>query len=270
MVDGACVALDQSGAARGRLTGDETMDELNFAGKRVLVVGGSSGIGNGIARAFRDRGAEVHVWGTRRSAADYAAEDGSDLTGMGYTQVDVSNVEAIASAPAPFADELDILVHSQGVVRYRREEFEPEGWSAVMRVNLDSVMHISQRFSNELAATGNGNVIVVSSIGGFKSVMGTPAYAASKAGAIHLVHTLGQAWAERGIRVNGIAPSLVDTKMTKVTMDNAERRDRALAKIPLGRFGTVDEMAGVALFLASPLASYICGQTIVVDGGLTL
>lgn len=244
------------------------MNELDFTGSNVLVIGGSSGIGNGIARGFLARGATVHVWGTRAAAADYAGEEGSDLTGLGYTQVDVADAEAIAAAPAPF-EAIDVLVHSQGTVLYRRKEFEPEGWNKVMAVNVGSVMQISVRFHDQLAAA-RGSVIVVSSIGAFRATMGNPAYAASKAGAVSLVKTLAQAWAGAGIRVNGIAPSLVDTKMTKVTMDNAERRDRALAKIPLGRFGTVEEMAGVALFLASPLSSYICGQTIVVDGGLTL
>lgn len=246
------------------------MNELDFTGRRVLVVGGSSGIGNGIAQAFRDQGADVHVWGTRAGAADYADDEGSDLTGLGYTQVDVSDVGAILDAADPFDAPIDVLVHSQGMVRYRRAEFSPEGWGEVMRVNLDSVMHISQRFAAQLDEAGDASIIVVSSIGGLRSVIANPAYAASKAGAIHLVRTLGQAWAPRGIRVNGIAPSLVDTKMTRVTMENPERRERSLAKIPMGRFGTVKEMSGVALFLASPLAGYVCGQTIVVDGGLTL
>lgn len=244
------------------------MNELDFTGKTALIVGGSSGIGNGIARALLERGAAVHVWGTRASAADYAGEEGSDLSGVGYSQVDVSSTAAILAAPSPF-DRLDILVHSQGAVLYRRQEFQPEGWDKVMAVNLSSVMHISNRFQPQLAKA-KGTVIVVSSIGGFQATLGNPAYAASKAGAINLVRALAKAWAGEGIRVNGIAPSLVDTKMTKVTMDNDERRDRALAKIPLGRFGAVEEMAGVALFLASPLAGYICGQTLVVDGGLTL
>lgn len=243
-------------------------NELDFTGKTVLVVGGSSGIGNGIAQAFLKRGARVHVWGTRVSAADYAGEDGSDLTGMSYTQVDVSDAAAIAAAPAPF-DALDVLVHSQGTVLYRRKEFEPEGWAKVMAVNLDSILHISNRFHPALAAA-KGTVIAVSSIGAFKATFANPAYAASKAGVVNLIRALAIAWAGDGIRVNGIAPSLVDTKMTKVTMDNQERRDRALAKIPMGRFGAVEEMAGVALFLASPLAGYICGQTLIVDGGLTL
>jgi 3-oxoacyl-[acyl-carrier protein] reductase len=244
------------------------MNDLDFSGKTALIVGGSSGIGNGIARALLERGAKVHVWGTRASAADYAGEEGSDLSGVGYTQVDVSSTEAILAASTPF-EKLDILVHSQGAVLYRRQEFQPEGWDKVMAVNLSSVMHISNRFKPQLAAA-KGTVIVVSSIGGFQATLGNPAYAASKAGAINLVRALAKAWAGDGIRVNGIAPSLVDTKMTKVTMDNDERRTRALAKIPLGRFGAVEEMAGVALFLASPLAGYICGQTLVVDGGLTL
>lgn len=244
------------------------MNPLDFTGRNVLVVGGSSGIGNGIAQAFRRAGAHVHVWGTRATAADYTDEPGSDLEGLGYTQVDVSSTSSLLDAPAPF-DELDVLVLSQGAVLYKRQEFAPEGWDKVMAINLDSVMHATQRFQPALKARG-GSVIVVSSIAAYRATLGNPAYAASKAAAVALVRTLGQAWAPDGIRVNGFAPSLVETKMTRVTTEHPERREKALAKIPLGRFGTVDEMAGVALFLASPLAGYICGQTIVVDGGLTL
>ena len=243
--------------------------ELDFTGKRVLVVGGTSGIGNGIAQAFRARGAMVHVWGTRASAADYAAADGSDLAGLGYSQVDVSDGAAIAAAPDPFAEGLDVLVHSQGAVLYKRQEFAREGFEKVVAVNLTSVMQITERFHAALAAA-QGNVIVVSSIGAFKPTFGNPAYAASKAGAVQLVRVLALAWAGEGVRVNGIAPSLVETKMTKVTMDHPERREKALSKIPLRRFGTVEEMAGVALFLASPMAGFVTGQTIVADGGVTL
>ncbi len=241
---------------------------MDFTGKTVLVVGGSSGIGNGIAQGFRAAGAAVHVWGTRASATDYAGEDGSDLHGLGYSQVDVSSAQAIADAPAPF-DRLDVLVLSQGIVLYKRQEFEAPGWDRVMAVNLDSVMHVAQRFHGMLKAAG-GSAIVVSSVAAYRATMGNPAYAASKAAAVALVRTLGQAWAADGIRVNGFAPSIVDTKLTRVTTRHPERSEKALAKIPLGRFGTIEEMAGVALFLASPLAGYVVGQTIVVDGGLTL
>jgi len=243
--------------------------ELDFAGKRVLVVGGSSGIGNGIAQAFRAKGALVHVWGTRASAADYSADEGSDLAGLGYSQVDVSDAASIAAAPDPFAEGLDVLVQSQGAVLYKRQEFQREGFDRVVAVNLSAVMQIAEKFHAALAAA-QGSIIVVSSIGAFKATIANPAYAASKAGAVQLVRALALAWANEGIRVNGIAPSLVDTKITKVTMDHPDRREKALAKIPLGRFGTVEEMAGVAMFLASPLAGFVTGQTIVADGGVTL
>jgi 3-oxoacyl-[acyl-carrier protein] reductase len=107
-------------------------------------------------------------------------------------------------------------------------------------------------------------------VSGFRANRGNPAYAASKAGAISLTRTLGEAWARDGVRVNGVAPGLVATKLTKVTTDHPERREAALRSIPLGRMGQPSEMGGAALFLASPLASYLVGQTLVVDGGLTL
>jgi len=245
------------------------IDDTDFSGRRVLVVGGSSGIGNGIAQAFRLRGAAVHVWGTRADAAAYADEPGSDLAGLGYTGVDVANPDAITAAPAPFADPIDVLVLCQGTVVYRRGEFARPGWDAVMAVNLDSVMHCTMRFRADLAAQ-RGSVIVVSSISGLKANIGNPAYAASKAGAISLTKSLGQALAAEGIRVNGLAPGLVATKLTTVTTQHPDRLAGALARIPAGRMGTPADMAGAALFLASPLAAYVTGHTLVVDGGLSL
>jgi 3-oxoacyl-[acyl-carrier protein] reductase len=243
-------------------------DDTDFTGRKVLVVGGSSGIGNGIAHGFRVRGAEVHVWGTRPSAADYDPADGCDLNGLGYDCVDVGDPDAIEAAPSPF-DGLDVLVLCQGTVVYRRGEFEREGWDRVMAVNLDSLMHISRKFRAQLSQAG-GAIVIVSSISGLKANIGNPAYAASKAGAISLTKTLGQAFAADGIRVNGLAPGLVDTKLTRVTTQHPEGLQGALSQIPQRRMGTPEDMAGAAIFLASPLASYVTGHTLVVDGGLSL
>ena len=240
---------------------------LNFSDKRVLIVGGSSGIGNGMAQAFRSHGADVHVWGTRASASDYADQEGSNLEGLHYTSVDVSVPATIDAAPS--FDQLDVLILCQGAVKYRRAEFEREGWNDVMDVNLNSVMDCSRKFRDALSAA-SGSLIVVSSTAAFHATIGNPAYAASKAGAVALVRTLAASWAGDGIRVNGIAPGFVATKMTKITTDHPKRLAGALEKIPLGRMGKPSELAGVAMFLASPLSSYILGQTIIVDGGLTL
>jgi 3-oxoacyl-[acyl-carrier protein] reductase len=244
------------------------IDDTDYTGKTVLVVGGSSGIGNGIAHAFVSRGARVHVWGTRANAGDYANVEGSDLVGLGYSFVDVGDPDVIEAAALPF-DSLDVLVLCQGTVVYRRGEFEREGWDKVIAVNLSSLMHCCRKFQSQLAAT-RGSIIIVSSISGYQANRGNPAYAASKAGAVHLTHTLGQAWAPDGIRVNGLAPGLVDTKLTKVTTQNPNRLAGALAAIPARRMGTPADMAGAAIFLASPLASYVNGQTLIVDGGLSL
>lgn len=244
------------------------MTDLDFSGKRALIVGGSSGIGNGIAHAFRSRGADVHVWGTRASADAYSGEEGSDLTGLHYAQMNVADTEAVDAYQPPF-ETLDILVACQGTVRYGREEFQREGWDVVMDVNLNSVMACATKFEPMLKAA-RGSVIIVSSVAGFNSTRGNPAYCASKHGAVGLVKALGEAWAPEGVRVNGLAPGLVDTKLTKVTTDHPKRLEASLRSIPAGRIGTPDDMAGVAMFLASPLAAYVNGQTIIADGGLSL
>jgi 3-oxoacyl-[acyl-carrier protein] reductase len=244
------------------------MDDLDFTGRNVLVVGGSSGIGNGIAHAFRKRGATVCVWGTRRRAEDYLDVEGSDLGGLEYQAVDVASAESLAAADRPFRH-LDILVLAQGTVLYRREEFTREGFAKVLAVNLQSLMACANKFHEQLAER-QGSMIIVSSAAAYHATRGNPAYGASKAAAVSLTATLGEAWAAQGVKVNGIAPGLVDTKLTKVTTGRPDRLARTLEKIPLGRLGTPEDMAGVALFLASPLAAYIVGQTILVDGGILL
>jgi 3-oxoacyl-[acyl-carrier protein] reductase len=244
------------------------MNELDFSGRQVLVVGGSSGIGNGIAQAFRAKGATVAVCGTRKGVADYSSEEGSHLEGLDYFQLDLSNAQAIESFQPSF-ETLHVLVLAQGVVIYRRGEFEMDGFRKVLEINLMSLMACATKFQAMLSAS-KGSLIIVSSTAAYHSTVGNPAYNASKTGAVGLTRTLGEAWAGSGIRVNGIAPGLVDTKMTKATTANPQRLEAALERIPLKRLGTPADMAGAALFLASPLASYIIGQTIVVDGGLIL
>src|SRR6195256_193387 len=229
------------------------MNELDFSGKQVLVVGGSSGIGNGIAQAFRSRGARVQVCGTRAAASDYSAEDGSHLEGLEYAQLDVSDPLAVEKF-RPISDRLDVLVLAQGAVIYRRGEFEMAGFRKVLEVNLMSLMACATKFHAMLSKT-RGSLIVVSSTAAYHSTKGNPSYNASKTGAVGLTRTLGEAWAEDGIRVNGIAPGLVDTKMTKVTTANPKRLEGAIERIPLKRLGTPADLAGGGRVFAAPPAS---------------
>jgi 3-oxoacyl-[acyl-carrier protein] reductase len=244
------------------------MNDLDFEGKSVLVIGGSSGIGNGIAQAFAARGAKVHVTGTRAKSQDYSAQEGADLEGLTYYRLDLSDSAAVEQWQPPF-HALDVLILCQGAVRYGRAEFKMDVFREVVEINLNSVMACALRFHPMLSAS-KGSLIAISSVAAFGARLGNPAYASSKAGTVALVKTLAEAWAKDGIRVNGIAPGLVPTKLTAVTTADEERLAKVLRQIPLRRLGTPAEMAGAALFLASPLAAYIIGHTIVVDGGKSL
>ena len=237
---------------------------LDYSGKTVLVVGGTSGIGNGIAQAFRENGAEVHVTGTRGSAGDYPD---SDMEGLHFAQLDVSDRDAVDAFAWPAS--LDVVVLSQGIARYGREEYTRKGWDDVMTVNLDSLLDCANAVRKPLAETG-GSLIIVSSIAAYNGVPSNPAYGASKAAAVSVVRSLGVAYAHFGIRVNGIAPGYVHTKINDAFLSDPEFQNKTIAETPRGRLGLPADMAGAALFLASPLADYVVGQTISVDGGLSL
>ncbi len=244
------------------------MNEIDFSDKTVLVIGGSSGIGNGIARQFRDHGAQVYVCCTRSSAADYVDEEGSDVTGLRYFQWDVSSDSSVEALQPPF-DSLDVLVASQGIVAYKRAEFQMPTFRRVLDVNLMSVMSSCTKFHAMLAKM-HGSIIMLGSGASFFSVLGNPAYSASKGALVTLTKTLAEAWARDGIRVNGIAPGLTATKITKVTWGHPRRYEDSLESIPMKRWGTPEDMGGIALFLASPLSSYLTGQMLIADGGMSL
>ncbi|HLJ64665.1 MAG TPA: SDR family oxidoreductase [Stellaceae bacterium] len=237
------------------------MYKIDFSGKDVLVTGGSSGIGNGIARIFREAGARVTITGTRAQAQDYD----SDLGEMRYFQLDVGDDAAIAAFDPGFK-KLDTLVNSVGTVAYKRREFETDTWRRVIDVNLTGVMQCCTKFHVALAAA-KGSIVMVSSMASFHAVRGNPAYSASKGALRTLVMSLAEAWARDGIRVNAVAPGYVETKLTRISRDNQAIYEKTIADTPLGRWGEPEEMGTAALFLASPMASFITGHTLPVDGG---
>lgn len=237
------------------------MYAIDLAGRQALVIGGSSGIGNGIARVFREAGAALTVTGTRPRREDYD----SDLDGMRYFPLDVASDAAVAEFDPGLA-RLDALVIAAGTVAYKRQEFQMPTWRRVIDVNLTGVMHCCTRFQPLLAAS-RGSIVVVSSMASFHATRGNPAYGASKGALRTLVMSLAEAWAGDGIRVNAVAPGFVATKLTAVSRDNPAIYDAIIRDTPLGRWGEPEEMGTAALFLASPMASFITGHTLPVDGG---
>jgi len=235
---------------------------LDFSGKRVLVTGGSNGIGNGIACAFRDAGADVLATGTK-------AQDtyDTDMADMEYAEVDLGSDDAV-QALAHQAGQVDVLVNNAGMIAYKRREFDTETFRKVMDVNLTAAMTLSTLLRPGLGAA-DGSIINISSLTGFFASSGNPAYGASKAAMMQLTKTLAVAWAEDGIRVNCIAPGWIATKMTEVSQNREAINNEILRRTPLKRWGKPADIAGVTLFLASPMAAYVTGETISVDGGFS-
>ncbi|MGA9277856.1 SDR family NAD(P)-dependent oxidoreductase [Ilumatobacter sp.] len=239
---------------------------IDFTGRVVLVAGGSSGIGLGTARRFQLAGAAVHVTGTRASAADYP--DG-DLDGLTFHQLDVADPGAAENLAADF-DALDVLVPSVGTVAYGGAEYDIDTFRQVIDVNLNGVMALCTAFRPQLTASDAASIVMIGSTSSFIATPGQPAYSASKGALVTLTKSLAAGWAKHGIRVNGIAPGFVNTKLTSRSHDDPDVYDSTIRRIPMRRWGEPEEMGDTALFLASPMASYVTGQMLLVDGGITL
>lgn len=231
-------------------------------GKTVLVTGGTQGIGHAAAVAFRDAGATVHISGTRGGPGDYD----DDLSGMIYHRADMARPDDRA-ALAGSIPALDVLVNNAGMGA--ADEYALEGFERVLEVNLTAVMDLCLRF-HDLLAAAKGSVVNVGSLASFLAIKEAPAYTASKAGLLGLTRALGDKWSADGVRVNMVAPGFIATRMTQRSRVDPEFEKRLLKAIPMRRWGEPAEIADAILFLASPAASYITGQSLAIDGGLLL
>ena len=231
-------------------------------GKTALVTGGSQGIGLATALALRELGATVHITGTRAAASGYD----DDLSGLTYHRADMAS-DADRAALAAAIPTLDVLVNNAGMGG--ADEFTTEGFARVIAVNLTAVMDLSTRLHPKLAAT-KGSIVNVGSLSSFLAIKEVPAYTASKTGLLGLTRALGDAWSRDGVRVNMVAPGFIATRMTAPRRADAAKEAQLLKAIPMRRWGEPSEIADAILFLASPAASYITGQSLAIDGGLML
>ncbi|HMM77320.1 MAG TPA: SDR family oxidoreductase [Gammaproteobacteria bacterium] len=236
---------------------------MNFHGRQVLVTGASSGgLGYGMARAFLEAGAAVAITGTKPQQT-YAV----DFEHMSFHRMNAEDPDSIDALAARF-DRLDVLINCIGHMLPHKQEFERSGFEKIVTINLTAVMHLCTAFFPLLEAA-RGCIVNIDSVSAIRPMLNNPAYTASKAGLRHLNAALAQKWGPRGVRINGISPGVVPTGLTThiTTPAHVERMKKTN---PIPRFGTVEDIAGGALFLASPLASYITGQSIVIDGGMSL
>ncbi len=240
----------------------------DYQGAHVLVTGGTSGIGAGIAAAYHAAGAQVTITGTRERAGDYP----HDLRNYAYLPLSLTDKQQI-SAVAAAMPQLDILVNNAGANFMLQNEYDPEIFEKGLQVNLTGVYRLSQACRRQLAASklaGGASIIGIASLTSFFGLEVVPAYGAAKAGLVQLIKTLGIAWAKDNIRVNAVAAGVTESRMTAQMLKVPAMMAPILARTPLKRTGQPQDVAGAVLFLTSAAASFITGQTLLVDGGYSV
>ncbi len=243
---------------------------FDLSGKTALVTGASGGIGSAVARALHARGATVGLSGTRREALEtLAAELGTRAHVLPADLGSRESVEALVPSAEVAMGQLDILVNNAGVTRDNLfMRMRDEEWDTVIRVNLEASFRLMRAAVKGMMRRRWGRIIAVTSIVGTTGNAGQGNYAASKAGLVGMSKSLAAEVASRGVTVNCVAPGFIETAMTAVLTD--KQREAILATVPMGRLGSGSEIASAVVYLASPEASYVTGQTLHVNGGMAM
>ncbi len=243
---------------------------FDLAGRKAAVTGANAGIGQAIAVALAQAGADVALIG--RSSADNTLEQ---IARAGTTAVEIRADLSGAEAAVRAMDEaiaalgqVDILVNNAGIIR--RDDllqFSEEDWDAVIDTNLKSVFFLSQAAARGMAARGGGKIVNIASLLSFQGGIRVPSYAAAKSGLAGLTKAMANELAPRNVQVNAIAPGYIATANTAALREDADRSRQILERIPAGRWGRPEDIAGAAVFLSSAASDYVTGHVLAVDGG---
>lgn len=248
-----------------------TLPSFNLTGKVALVTGCNTGLGQAMAIALAEAGADVV--GINRSAPT-EAEKAIKAVGRKFfdLRADVGQTDKLAGLVKQAVDltgRIDILVNNAGIIRRNDSiDFTEKDWDDVMDVNLKSVFFLSQAAAKQFIAQGQGGKIInIASMLSFQGGIRVPSYTSSKSGVLGLTKIMANEWAKHGINVNAIAPGYMDTNNTESIRADAQRNAEILSRIPAGRWGQPEDMAGPVVFLASQASNYLQGHTMAVDGG---
>jgi NAD(P)-dependent dehydrogenase (short-subunit alcohol dehydrogenase family) len=252
-----------------------TQQLFSLAGKKALVTGASRGIGQVIAVALAQAGADVAL---AARGADGLAETAKQIRGTGHEAIEIPADLTSQPTAAAVVDEsiqklgqLDIVVNNAGgsnfVVPFL--DLRLSGWDKIMRLNLDATMWICQAAGAHMTARGIGSMINIASVAGLAAAPFLAPYGAAKAAVVSLTKTLATEWGRSGVRVNALCPGWTATELNRNLWDSPDGGQATIATVPMGRWGRAEEMAGPAVFLASDASSFMTGQVLAIDGGLT-
>jgi 3-oxoacyl-[acyl-carrier protein] reductase len=242
-------------------------------GKVALIAGGTRGIGRAIVLALAEAGATVIPTGRSVEGAKAVAAEAVKLGAESFPLVfDVADPAASADAVANVVQRygrLDVLVGNAGISPYwmRSEQLTPAIWDEIMAVNLRGLFFCVQAAGKQMLAQGSGSIISISSVTASVGVIRGLPYTASKGGLDSMTRSLAVEWADRGVRVNGVAPGYVATDLTHSMRENPGLASSLLSAVPMGRIAQPEEVAGMVAYLASDASSYVTGQTFILDGG---
>jgi 2-dehydro-3-deoxy-D-gluconate 5-dehydrogenase len=247
------------------------LEAFNLRGKNALVTGSSRGLGAGMAIALAGAGANVAAHGSAEKPA--ATLDAIRKIGVKHAAVvgDVRTVEAchrLIEETVAALGSIDILVNNAGMIRRApAADFSDADWNDVIAANLSAVFRLSQKAGQHMLKQGSGKIINIASLLSFQGGITVPAYAAAKGGVAQLTKALANEWAAKGINVNAIAPGYMATDNTSALQKDPVRAPQILQRIPAGRWGTPQDLAGTVVYLASRASDYVHGHVLVVDGG---
>jgi 2-dehydro-3-deoxy-D-gluconate 5-dehydrogenase len=248
---------------------------FNLKGKVAIVTGGNGGIGLGMATGLADAGADVVIAARDAAKSQTAVAElkkrGVRAVAVATDVTDAASVKSLVASTLKEFGRIDILVNNAGInIRNPVHELSLEDWHKVMDTNLTSAFLCSQAVHPEMKKAGGGKII---NIGSMLSIFGTayaPAYGASKGGIVQLTKSLAVAWAPDNIQANAVLPGWIDTELTKRAREQVPPlNENVLRRTPAKRWGTMEDMAGVAVFLASPASDFVTGAAIPVDGGFS-
>jgi len=245
---------------------------LSLEGKTAVVIGGTSGIGRALSLGLAEAGADVIATARRQQQVDETATEiearGRETLRLASDVCDRASLEGLLAGTLDKFGKIDILINCAGRIKRTPTLTMPEEeWTAILDTNLTGTLRSCQVFGRHMLERGYGRIVNIASLNSFVALSEVAAYAASKAGVASLTRSLAVEWSKKGVTVNAIAPGVFRTELNAQLLDSTPRGQELLMRTPMGRFGRTEELVGAAVFLASDAASFVTGQTLVVDGG---